>query len=50
MTGDDIGFVVRELNIKYIQPLKAADDFVVETQMVEFLIQEVRAGPRNLCF
>ena len=33
--GDDIGFVVRELNIKYIQPLCVADDFVVETQMVD---------------
>lgn len=33
--GDDIGFVVRELNIKYLQPLKVADDFVVETQMVD---------------
>ena len=33
--GDDIGFVVRELNIKYIQPLYVADDFVVETQMVD---------------
>lgn len=31
--GDDIGFVVRELNIKYLQPLKVADEFVVETQM-----------------
>ena len=31
--GDDIGFVVRELNIKYTQPLYVADDFVVETQM-----------------
>ena len=30
---DDIGFVVRELNIKYFQPLKVADDFVVETQL-----------------
>ena len=31
--GDDVGFVVRELNIKYIQPLCVADEFVVETQM-----------------
>lgn len=29
--GDDIGFVVRELHIKYIQPLKLGDEFVVET-------------------
>ena len=33
--GDDIGFVVRELNIKYIQPLKVADEFVVETKMLD---------------
>ena len=35
VAGDDIGFVIRELNIKYIQPLRAADEFVVETQMVD---------------
>ncbi len=35
VVGDDIGFVIRELNIKYIQPLRAADDFVVETQMID---------------
>ncbi len=33
--GDDIGFVVRELNIKYIQPLKVADEFVVETKLID---------------
>lgn len=27
----DIGFVVRELNIKYLRPLKLGDDFVVES-------------------
>ena len=31
----DVGFVIRELNIKYIQPLRIADDFVVETQMTD---------------
>ena len=31
----DIGFVVRELNIKYLYPLKVADDFVVETSMTD---------------
>lgn len=31
----DIGFVVRELNIKYLQPLMVADEFVVETQMTD---------------
>ena len=35
VVGDDVGFVVRELNIKYIQPLYAADDIVVETVMVD---------------
>ena len=33
--GDDVGFVVRELNIKYVQPLFVADEFVVETRMVD---------------
>ena len=31
----DVGFVVRELNIKYLQPLKVGDEFVVETQMTD---------------
>lgn len=35
VVGDDIGFVVRELNIKYVAPMYAGDDFVVETQMVD---------------
>lgn len=35
VVGDDVGFVIRELNIKYLQPLRAADEFVVETQMVD---------------
>ncbi len=35
VVGDDIGFVVRELNIKYMSPLHAGEDFVVETQMVD---------------
>lgn len=35
VVGDDIGFVIRELNIKYIQPLRVADEFIVETQMVD---------------
>ncbi len=35
VVGDDIGFVIRELNIKYMQPLRAADEFVVETQMMD---------------
>lgn len=33
--GGDVCFVVRELNVKYIQPLRVADEFVVETQMVD---------------
>ena len=33
--GDDIGFVVRELNIKYFRPLCVADILVVESQMVD---------------
>ena len=35
MVDGDIGFVVRELNIKYLQPLKVGDEFVVETQMTD---------------
>lgn len=35
VVGDDIGFVIRELNVKYIQPLVVADEFVVETHMVD---------------
>lgn len=35
VVGDDVGFVIRELSVKYICPLRAADDFVVETQMVD---------------
>ena len=39
---DDIGFVVRELNIKYLQPLRVADEFVVETQMTDVGVASVR--------
>ena len=42
VVGDDIGFVIRELNIKYMQPLRAADEFVVETQMVDVGVAIVR--------
>lgn len=35
VVGDDIGFVIRELNIRYMKPLRAADEFFVETQMVD---------------
>lgn len=38
----DIGFVVRELNIKYLQPLMVADEFVVETQMTDVGAASVR--------
>ena len=31
----DIGFVARELNIKYMQPLLLNDEFVVETMVVQ---------------
>lgn len=42
VVGDDVGFVIRELNIKYLQPLRAADEFVVETQMVDVGVAIVR--------
>jgi len=32
---DDIGFVVRELSIKYMHPLRLAADIIVETEMVK---------------
>lgn len=35
VVGDDVGFVIRELNIKYVQPLRAADDVVVLTEMTD---------------
>ena len=31
----DAGFVVRDLNIKYMQPLLLGDDFIVETKPVK---------------
>ncbi len=31
----DIGFVVRELNIKYLKPLLLNDEFVVETRAIK---------------
>ncbi len=33
--ADDVGFVVKELNIKYSRPLVLADEFVVETVMTD---------------
>lgn len=30
----DLGFVVRELSIKYLHPLKLGDDFVIESEIV----------------
>lgn len=31
----DLGFVIRELNIKYIHPLMLGDEFVVETTITD---------------
>ena len=31
----DIGFVARELNIKYMQPIMLGDDFIVESRFVK---------------
>jgi len=33
--GDDIGFVVRELNIKYMSPLMLGDDLIVESRILK---------------
>ena len=40
--GDDIGFVVRELNVKYMQPLRVADDCVVETFLTDAGLASVK--------
>ncbi|MBD5400684.1 4-hydroxybenzoyl-CoA thioesterase [bacterium] len=31
----DLGFVVRELSVRYLQPLRLGDDFVVESVITE---------------
>lgn len=31
----DLGFVVRELNVKYMSPLRLGDEFVVESEIVK---------------
>lgn len=31
----DMGFVVRELNIKYLRPLRLGDDFIVESRITK---------------
>lgn len=33
MPDGDMGFVVKKLDIKYMAPLKLADDFIVETKI-----------------
>ena len=40
--GDDIGFVVCELNIKYLRPLKVSDEIIVETIMTDVGVASVR--------
>lgn len=32
----DIGWVIRELNVRYLSPLRLADEFVVVSQIVKF--------------
>lgn len=34
-TNGDVGFVIRELSIKYMKPLKLADEFVVESSLLD---------------
>ena len=34
LPADDLGFVVRELSIKYMHPMRLADDIVVETEIM----------------
>ena len=52
--NNDIGFVVHELNIKYLQPLKLADDFVVETKITDTGLVSVKVEQKfvkdgNVC-
>lgn len=35
LKNDDIGFVIKELNMKYIKPLKLGDDIVVESGLLK---------------
>lgn len=34
-TNGDIGFIIRELNVKYKKPLRLGDNFVVETNATD---------------
>jgi acyl-CoA thioester hydrolase len=34
-TGGDVGFVIREVNLKYKKPLRLADEFVVESRLTD---------------
>lgn len=34
-TNGDVGFVIRELSMKYKKPLKLADEFVVESRLLD---------------
>lgn len=50
----DAGFVVRELNIKYMQPLLLNDDFTVETKTVKIgaasmTIEQKFVKDNNIC-
>ena len=40
--GDDVGFVVKELNIKYFSPLRLSDEVVVETVMTDVGVAVVK--------
>ena len=33
--NDDVGFVIRDLSMKYIKPLKLGDDFVIECRLLK---------------
>ena len=34
-TNGDLGFAIKDLSVKYIKPLKLADEFVVESQLLK---------------
>ncbi|MDL2296015.1 thioesterase family protein [Lachnospiraceae bacterium OttesenSCG-928-E19] len=34
-TNGDVGFVIRDLSMKYMKPLKLADEFIVESEITK---------------
>ena len=45
----DVGFVVRELNVKYLQALKVADEFVVDVGAAVVKIEQKFVKDGKIC-